>query len=59
MSEKLGIDEEIVAMEQQDKIKKNTRNRHRRYVGSFWLIFCLMVALVALSLWLLRLLGIL
>lgn len=38
--------------------RDNPKNTQRRYVGAFWIIFWLFLALIALSLWMLRLLGI-
>lgn len=61
MREELGKDEEVVARQQTSKVmsqRDNPRNTQRRYVGAFWIILWYLLALVALSLWLLRLLGI-
>ena len=61
MREELGRDEEVVARLQTSKVmsqRDNPKNTQRRYVGAFWIIFWLFLALIALSLWMLRLLGI-
>ena len=56
----MGKNEEIVAQQQTSKVKShraNPQNIPRRYVGSFWVIFWFVLALISLSLWMLRLLG--
>lgn len=61
MREELGKDEEVVARQQTSKVmshRDNPQNFPRRYVGAFWVIFWFVMALLSLSLWLLRLLGI-
>ena len=61
MREELGKDEEVVARQQTSKVmsrRDNLKNVPRRYVGSFSIIAWYLLALIAISLWLLRLLGI-
>lgn len=59
--EELGKDEEVVARLQSSKVmshRDNPKNIPRRCVGAFWVIFWFVLALIFLTLWLLRLLGI-
>lgn len=61
MREEMGKNEEVIAQQQASKVmnnRGNTRNSPRRQVGAFWVIFWLVLALISMSLWLLRLLGI-
>lgn len=61
MREELGKNEEVVAQQQASKVmnnRGNTRNAPRRQVSALWIIVWFVLALVALSLWLLRLLGV-
>ena len=60
MREEIGKNEEVVARQQSSKVmnnRSNPRNIARR-VSPFWVIFWLMLALLSLSAWLLRLLGV-
>lgn len=60
MREELGKNEDVVARQQSSKVmshRDNPQNLPRRYVGAFWVIFWFILALAALTLWLLRLLG--
>ena len=57
----MGKNEEVIAQQQASKVmnnRGNTRNTPRRQVGAFWVILWLMVALISMTLWLLRLSGI-
>lgn len=61
MREEMGKNEEVIAQQQASKVmnnRGNTRNTPRRQVGAFWVILWLMVALISMTLWLLRLSGI-
>lgn len=61
MREELGKDEEVVARQQSSKVmsrRDNLKNTPRRYVSAFGIIAWYILALLALSLWMLRLLGI-
>lgn len=61
MREELGKDEEVVARQQTSKVmsnRDNLQNVPRRYVGAFWVVFWFILALISLSLWLLKLLNI-
>ena len=61
MREELGKDEEVVARQQTSKVMRhrdNPQNFPRRFVGAFWIIFWFILALISLSLWMLRLLGV-
>ena len=57
----MGKNEEVIAQQQASKVmnnRGNTRNTPRHQVGAFWVILWLMVALISMTLWLLRLSGI-
>lgn len=57
----MGKSEEVITRQQTSKVmnsRANPRNIPRRQVGAFWVILWLILALVALCLWMLRLLGI-
>ena len=61
MREEMGKNEEVIAQQQASKVmnnRGNTRNAPRRQVSAFWVIFWFILALISLSLWMLRLLGI-
>lgn len=61
MREEMGKNEEVIAQQQASKVmnnRGNTRNTPRRQVGACWVILWLMVALISMTLWLLRLSGI-
>lgn len=56
----MGKNEEVVARQQTSKVmshRDNPQNIPRHYVGPFWVVFWFILALIALALWLLRLLG--
>lgn len=58
----MGKNEEVIARQQASKVmsnRGNPRNTVRRHVGAFWVIFWLILALAAVSMWLMRLLNIL
>lgn len=60
MREELGKNEDVIARQQASKVmsnRSNTQNVSRRHVGAFWVIFWFILALGAISLWMLRLLG--
>ncbi len=60
MKEELPKNDEVIFNRQNLIVQEtpgNTRNAQRRYVPAGWVIFWLLLALVALSLWLMRLLG--
>lgn len=62
MREEMGKSEEVIAQQQASKVmnnRGNTRNVPRRQVSAFWIILWFILALIALTLWMLRLLGIL
>lgn len=61
MREELGRDEEVVARLQASKVmsqRDNPRNTQRRYVSALWVVVWFFLALVAISLWMLRLLEV-
>ncbi len=60
MNEELPKNDEVIFDRQNATVKENqgnTKNTQRRYVPAGWVIFWLLLALVSLSLWLMRLLG--
>lgn len=60
MREEMGRNEEVIAQQQASKVmnnRGNPRNVARRHVGAFWVLFWLFLALISVSMWLLRLLG--
>lgn len=60
MREEMGKNEEVIAQQQASKVmnnRGNTRNAARRQVSAFWVILWFILALISISLWLLRLLG--
>lgn len=61
MREEMGKNEEVIAQQQASKVmnnRGNPRNVPRRQVSAFWLIFWFILALISISLWLLRLLDV-
>ncbi len=57
MREELKKNEDVVFSQQDAKVKMNLPNRGRHYVNAGAVVTWLLLALVALSLWLMRLLG--
>ncbi len=57
MREELNRNDEIVYSHQNSKIKQNRPNAERHKVSAAAVVMWLLLALVALSLWLMRLLG--
>ncbi len=57
MREELKKNEDVVFTRQDEKVKRNLPNQARRYVHAGAIVAWLLLALVALSLWLMRLLG--
>lgn len=60
--EEMGKNEDVVAQQQASKVQNtrgNPRNTARRQVGAFWVVFWLSLALISMTLWLLRLLNLL
>ncbi len=57
MREELKKNEDIVFNHQNAKVKMNLPNKARRYVHAGSVVAWLLLALAALSLWLMRLLG--
>ncbi len=57
MREELKKNEDVVFTHQDVKVKMNLPNKARHYVHAGWVVAWLLLALVALSLWLMRLLG--
>ncbi len=57
MREELKKNEDVVFSHQNAKVQMNLPNKARRYVHAGSVVAWLLLALVALSLWLMRLLG--
>lgn len=60
MREELAPNEEIIFAQQNRKVvmgRGSTVNKPRQLVSASWIIFWYLLALAALNLWLLRLLG--
>lgn len=60
MREEMGKNEELIAQQQASKVmsnRGNARNASRRQVSAFWIILWFILALASVSLWMLRLLG--
>ncbi len=57
MREELNRNEDVIFSHQDAKVKMNLPNKARRYVRAGAVIAWLLLALLALSLWLMRLLG--
>lgn len=60
MSEEMPKNEDVIFNQQNDRVKTsrgNPINRQRRHVSAGWLIAWHLLALMALCLWMLRLLG--
>ncbi len=57
MREELKKNEDVVFSHQNARVKMNLPNQARRYVHAGSVVAWLLLALVALSLWLMRLLG--
>lgn len=57
MHEDMGKSEDVLTNVQTKKVRYVGRNVQRRVVSSFWVIFWCALALLSMSLWLLRLLG--
>ncbi len=53
----MGKSEDVLTNVQTKKVRYVGRNVQRRVVSSFWVIFWCALALLSMSLWLLRLLG--
>lgn len=61
MREEMGKNEDVVARLQTSKVmnnRANLRNTPRYHVSAFWVVFWFVLALLAIFLWLLRLLGV-
>ena len=57
MREEMGKSEDVLTNVQTKKVKYVGRNMQHRVVSSFWVIFWCSLALLSMSLWMLRLLG--
>ncbi len=57
MREELNRNEDVIFSHQDAKVKMNLPNKARHYVRAGAVIAWLLLALLALSLWLMRLLG--
>ena len=58
MREELPKNQDVVFEQQTDKLKREQKNTRRSGVSRTWVIFWYLLALVALSLWLFKLLGV-
>ena len=58
MHEEMGKSEDVLTNVQSDKIRNGGENAQHRCVSPFWVIFWCTIALVSITLWMLRLLGI-
>ncbi len=58
MREELPKNQDVVFEQQTDKLKREQKNTRRSGVSRAWVISWYLLALVALSLWLFKLLGV-
>ena len=58
MHEEMGKSEDVLTNVQSDKIRNGGQNTQHRCVSSFWVVFWCMLTLLSVTLWMLRLLGI-
>lgn len=59
LNEDMGTNEDVMTNRRSDKIRLSARNSTRNHVSSFRVVILFSLALLALTLWLLRLIGIL
>lgn len=58
MHEEMGKSEDVLTNVQLDKVRNGVRNVQHRCVSAFWVVFWCALALVSVTLWMLRLVGV-